>query len=53
MKAPTDPWLTELLVRRPVKVAAVARAAKTARVIWALLAKGRRYRAPAHLQHAA
>jgi transposase len=53
MKAPTDPWLAGLLARRPVKVAAVARAAKTARVIWALLAKDRCYRAPAQLQHAA
>lgn len=53
MKAPTDPWLTGLLMRRPVKVAAVAQAAKTARVIWALLAKDRCYRAPVHLQHAA
>lgn len=53
MKATTDPWLAGLLARRPVKVAAVARAAKTARIIWALLAKDRCYRAPAHLQHAA
>jgi transposase len=53
MKASTDPWLTGLLARRPVKVAAVARAAKTARIIWALLAKDQCYRAPAHLQHAA
>lgn len=40
-----DPWLAELLARRPYKVAAVARAAKTARIIWALLAKGEHYRA--------
>lgn len=53
MKAETDPWLTGLLARRPVKVAVVARAAKTARIIWALLAKNQCYRAPAHLQHAA
>ena len=53
MKAPTDPWLTGLLARRPVKVAAVARAAKTARIIWALLAKDQHYRAPARLPHAA
>jgi transposase len=44
-----DPWLSGLLARRPVKVAVVARAAKTARVVWALLAKGERYRAPAQL----
>lgn len=44
-----DPWLTGLMARRPVKVAAVARAAKTARIIWALLSSGERYRAPARL----
>jgi transposase len=44
-----DPWLSGVLARRPVKVAAVARAAKSARVVWALLAKGERYRAPAQL----
>jgi transposase len=44
-----DPWLAGLLSRRPVKVAAVARAAKTARVIWALLAKEEQYRAPIRL----
>jgi transposase len=53
MKAPTDPWLSGLLARRPVKVAAVAQAAKTARIIWALLAKDQSYRTPAHLQRAA
>jgi transposase len=53
MKAPTDAWLSGLLARRPVKVAAVAQAAKTARIIWALLAKDQCYRVPAHLQHAA
>lgn len=42
-----DPWVAALLARRPVKVVAVARAAKTARVAWALLARGERYRAPA------
>jgi transposase len=41
-----DPWLAKLLARRPVKVAAVALAAKTARIIWALSAKGEHYRAP-------
>ncbi|MBI4183121.1 MAG: IS110 family transposase [Proteobacteria bacterium] len=44
-----DPWLAGLLARRPVKVAAVARAAKTARIVWALLARGERYRASAPL----
>ena len=39
-----DPWLRELLARRPYKVAMVAFAAKTARVIWAMLVKGEVYR---------
>lgn len=39
-----DPWLRALLARRPKKVATVALAAKTARVIWALLARGETYR---------
>ena len=47
-----DPWLTGLMARRPVKVAAVARAAKTARIIWALLSRGERYRAPAQARPA-
>ena len=41
-----DPWLAGLLARRPVKVAAVARAAKTARIVWAMLARNEAYRAP-------
>jgi transposase len=41
----TDPWLTGLLARRPYKVVLVALAAKTARIIWAMLAKGQDYRA--------
>jgi transposase len=41
------PWLTRLLARKPFKVAAVALANKTARIAWALLAKGGTYRAPA------
>jgi transposase len=40
------PWLTELLARRPYKVVAVALAAKTARIAWALMAKGEDYRPP-------
>jgi len=40
----SDPWLRELLARRPYKVAMVAFAAKTARIIWAMLAKGEAYR---------
>jgi transposase len=40
-----SPWIRGLLARRPVKVAVVAQAAKTARIIWAVLAKGEEYRA--------
>jgi transposase len=39
-----DPWLRALLARRPFKVVAVALAAKTARIIWAMLMSGERYR---------
>jgi transposase len=41
------PWVTQLLARRPFKVVAVALANKMARVAWALLARGGKYRAPA------
>jgi transposase len=39
-----DPWLRELLARRPYKVVMVAFAAKTARILWAMLVKGEHYR---------
>lgn len=42
-----SPWIRGLLARRPVKVAVVAQAAKTARIIWAMLNSGQDYRAPA------
>jgi hypothetical protein len=38
------PWLTALLVRRPIKVAAIALANKIARMAWTMMAKGERYR---------
>ena len=38
-----DPWLAELLRRRPKNVAIVALANKMARTIWALLAHGRAF----------
>lgn len=38
-----DPWLKEILARRPKNVAIVALANKMARTIWALLAHGRRF----------
>ena len=41
-----DPWVRAMLARRPYKVVMVALAARTARIIWALLTTGERYRAP-------
>ena len=49
----TDPWLRDLLARRPYKVVMVALANKTARIIWAMLAKGEEYRARASVPAAA
>jgi transposase len=40
------PWLVELLARRKAKVAAVALANTNARMIWAMMASGERYREP-------
>jgi len=40
-------WIRGVLARRPVKVAVVAQAAKTARILWAMLRSGQDYRAPA------
>jgi transposase len=42
---PTDRWSTGMLDRRHMNVAAVARANKNARIVWALLAHGRDYSA--------
>ena len=40
------PWLTALLMRRPTKVAAIALANKLARMAWAMMTRGERYREP-------
>jgi transposase len=46
------PWLGRLMERRPTKVAAVALANKIARVAWAIMVHGDRYKEP-ELQAAA
>jgi transposase len=43
------PWLTALLARRPTKIAAIALANKIARMAWAMMARGERYREPVAL----
>ena len=40
-------WITGVLARRPVKVCVIAQAAKTARIIWAILRSGQPYRTDA------
>ena len=46
-------WLKGLLERRPARLAAVAQANKTARIVWALLIHGDIDRAPKVAQAAA
>jgi transposase len=48
-----DPRITALLARKPLRVATVAMANHTARAIWAIMARGESYRAPAPLKAAA
>jgi transposase len=38
-------WVRQLLERKPTKVAAVALANKTARIVWAVMARGDGYKA--------
>jgi transposase len=40
------PWLARLMERRPAKVAAVALANKIARMAWAIMVRGERYKEP-------
>jgi transposase len=42
-----SPWLRGMMARRPRKVVAVAQAARTARILWAMLTHNQPYRAPA------
>jgi len=42
-----DPWLARMLARKPKLLLTVALANKTARIVWALMAHGGTYRAPA------
>ena len=46
----SNPWLADLMRRKPAKVAAVALANKNARTAWALLARGEAYCRPAAAQ---
>ena len=52
-KVKPRPWLQALMARRPINVAAVAVAHKTARALWAMLRRGETYRRPASLEAAA
>ena len=45
--APAGSWLAQMLARKPKMLVIVALANKTARIVWALLARGGVYRAPA------
>ena len=47
------PWLVQLLARRATKIAAIALANKMARMIWAIMTTGERYREPLPLPAAA
>jgi transposase len=40
------PWFVQLMARRTTKIAAVALANKTARMIWAIMTSGEAYREP-------
>ena len=41
-----DPWVNRLLERKPTRLATIAMANKTARIIWAILTRQKPYQAP-------
>jgi len=41
---PKDPWFADIMAQKPGKVAAVAMATKTARMVWAILTRNEPYR---------
>ena len=41
-----DPWTASILAKKPVRLATVAMANKTARIIWAVLSRGEPFRQP-------
>jgi hypothetical protein len=45
--APGGSWLAQMLARKPRMLFTVARANKTARIVWAVLTRNEVYRAPA------
>ena len=51
--ASVDPRINDLLARKPVRLATVAMANRTARIIWAIMARGETYRRQATLALAA
>ena len=44
-RKPGTDWLPRMLLRKPVKLVAVALANRMARVVWALIRSGESYRA--------
>jgi len=44
-----DPRINDLLARKPVRLATVAMANRTARIVWAVMARGETYRRPASI----
>ena len=45
-------WISSLLAKKPARLVSVALANKTARIAWALLARGEVYRLPRAARHA-